>query len=241
MSSDLTNVTAETLLKVCPVGTRGPAGALSKLSVYEDGASITDLSRLRFGTIGNDFTGNPYSLSSEFETVLDTVIYIKAHTAGTKTYTVVLEDAAGNTLSKTFDITIEATGTPVVESSARLSNSAGPSGTGGLDLDNGTETGSTNSAAELRDLGSVTWTMQFAPITANGVNLRSVSVDYTSIAFKEEIAEAYTNGTIISNATASIGDVYAVERGGVYYLIKVAAINDVAANNTDNVIFDIKK
>lgn len=242
VSSDLTDVVAGTLLKVCPVGTRGPSAPLSKISVFEDGSSITDLNRLRFGTVNDNFTTNPYDLPSEFESVLDTVIYIQAHNSGTKTYTIVLEDAAGNALSQTFDITIEVTGTPVTSLSGALYNSGGPTGTGGIDLDTGNGTGSSDASAELRDLGTAaSWAMQFAPISGNNANLRSVSVDYNAVSFVEEIVTAYDGGTTISSATASVGDVYAIERDGAYYLIKVTGVNEDTSGNDDNITFDIKK
>ncbi len=242
ISTDASNVSSGSLMKFCPVMTSGAGGDLTKITIFEDGVSITDLSRLRFGTITNDFEGNPLNLTSEFANVLDTVIYIKAHDSGTKTYDIIVEDASGATLTKTVEITIESSGVPVSNiTAARLFNSGGPSGTGGLDLDDGDSTGSSDASAEIRDLGTAAnWTMQFAPITANNVNLRASTADFDNTFFKEEVAAAYNAGTDVSNATAVIGDVYAVERDGVFYLLKVVDVVEVS-DNSDYIMFDIKK
>jgi hypothetical protein len=242
-SSDAT-VDPQTLIKICPMGTRGSAGALQSLMVLEDNVAITDLSRLRFGIVSNNFSANPMTLPSQMASAIDTVVYIKVHSSGTKQYTIVLTDAAGNTKTQSLNISITPQGTPIASLSGVLKNSAGPTGTGGLDLDNGTGTGSSSSSAEIRDMGTAAnWVHQIAPITANGVTLKSVSgVDFSSVAFVEDIISIYNSGTSISQSSSvSVGNVFAVLRGTTYYLIRVTAVNPTASDNDDSITFDIKK
>ncbi len=249
VSDDVVDVPASSAIKVCPMATRGAAGALSSISVYENDVLISDLTRLRFGTnatIEDDFTANPQALGTENAAALDTVLYINVQNSGTSTYRIVVEDETGATVEQSFDVSILVvpTGTPIdFSSTGTLYNSDGPTGTGGLDLDTGNGTGSSDASAEIRDLGGVAvWKMEIAPITANGVNLRSTSsVDFASIQYKEDIVDIYNTGVGITESVVAVGNVYAVERSGVYYLIEVVAVNDVAADNSDNIVFNIKK
>ncbi|MEM1214674.1 MAG: hypothetical protein AAGJ82_03245 [Bacteroidota bacterium] len=90
-----------------------------------------------------------------------------------------------------------------------LLNQAGPAGTGGLDLDAGAGTGSTNAAAEIRDLGidctipvaQENWRALFG--TVNGAEMVRINTSmlenfsYESVSTKEAIADAF-------NSTAAV-------------------------------------
>lgn len=156
------------------------------------------------------------------------------------------------------------TGTPIDSTlTGVLFNQAGPSGTGGLDLDQGEGTGSSDASAEIRDLGidctipvtQENWRRRFG--TLNGATM--VKVDATQVEGftfdgvdkKEQIADAYNSGidladgisyaddcteTPVTDATEDVaeGDMFVVQKDGVNYLIRVDEVNYVhSATNFD--------
>jgi len=131
-----------------------------------------------------------------------------------------------------------------------LLNSAGPSGTGGLDLDEGIGTGSSDDRAEIRDLGidigapadSVNWRQQIAP--ANDAIIATVSQEliFDDVITSAAIVDAFdANNAVTETARLEGGEVFAVKRGEDYYLIRIAEINVVTTDNSDNYVLDIKR
>lgn len=167
-------------------------------------------------------------------------------------------------------ITTKAPPTTPIEMSLTgvLFNASGPAGTGGLDLDAGTGTGSLDPSAEIRDLGincgasGSPWRMQIGSV--NGAVLRRVRAEmvenfsFDNATNKEIIAAAYDTGTTPSNGMTLycdpnddvavtnvtlpliVGDVFAISANGKIYLIRVDEVNDVPADNSDNYKMSIK-
>ncbi|MCB0639748.1 MAG: hypothetical protein KDC54_24155 [Lewinella sp.] len=137
-----------------------------------------------------------------------------------------------------------------------LLNQAGPVGTGGLNLDTGTGTGSADVSAEIRDLGidctipntSENWRAQFG--TVNGAEMRKVdpaqleNFTFDNVGFKETILAAYDTGINLSNGisyapncdettvtdvtgTVAAGDMFVVFANSTYYLLRIDEINYV--------------
>ena len=131
-----------------------------------------------------------------------------------------------------------------------LFNSGGPTGTGGLDLDEGIGTGSTDDRAEIRDLGidigapadSVNWRQQIAP--ANDAIIASVNQEliFDEIATSASIIDAFdANNALSETARLEGGEVFAVNRGNDYYLIRIVEVSIDPVDNNDNYVIDIKK
>lgn len=149
-----------------------------------------------------------------------------------------------------------------------LLNQAGPSGTGGLDLDilDG-GTGSQDASAEIRDLGidctvsgSENWRGLFG--TVNGADMRQVDLSqvenftFESATTVEIITGAFDSGiqlgddvstapncdetTVTDVAQPNVGDMYVISANSKYYLIRVDGVNMVANSNDDNYEFSIK-
>ena len=231
------------------VGTPG-SGDLATISVFENDVLMA-ADRLFFGPQQME---NPFPLAADQLTGFDESLQVRASTEeGTNVYRIVLTDVNGLTAElEPQTITTEVQGTPVTMIMGALLNSAGPAGTGGLDLDvaNG-GTGSSDAAAEIRDLGidgNGDWLMQIAPANNSqlvrlvaGQNNLPEGFTFEGTTFVEDIPAAFANGITYNNETVVTGDLFAVERDGVYYIIKISAVNNTSDDNTDNYVVDIIK
>lgn len=241
------------------------SSALKAVTVYE-GSSKVAIDDLEFD--GTAASANPTLLVSPSD-VMTWEIGVKVRgTAGTSTLKVVVEDADGLTGEVEYDVTVEA---PIEQTlTGVLFNQAGPAGTGGLDLDNGVGTGSSNADAELRDMGidslagsGDNWRRRIGGI--NGVTIHYAgngTVEFGDVASKDaiqalydgspelEAASTYTGGNIqvwggfkVSDIV-QIGDVFVVYKSGneTYYLVEVTDIeeNTVLGENSDNYTLSIK-
>ena len=188
-----------------------------------------------------------------------------------RTYTFEATDEAGNIGTVSLDITVVDPTTPIDATlTGVLFNQAGPTGTGGLDLDNGEGTGSADAEAEIRDLGldctipapGLNWRRQIG--TVNGADM--VKVDETqvenftfdNVSVKEEIEAAYATGTALSDGASVscstgnetpvtdvteelvVGDMFVVLANDTHYLIRIDAINETDDSNADNYELSIK-
>jgi hypothetical protein len=228
-------------------------GVLWSLGVAEDGVNIADLTRLRYNSL--EFGANPSGIPTEDENGFTAEVQVQAHLEDgvTKNYTFTLENEMGDQVSVSLNISTPVTGTPLDQSlTGILLNSAGPVGTGGLDLDTGTGTGSNDPLAEIKDNGidlalpnATNWKQTISPTNNATLRVQSASpelqLDFDNALYKEEIQDAYNNGSDISTSNVvNIGDVFLVQRDGVYYAIKCTNVNITAADNADSYTFSIK-
>ncbi len=188
-----------------------------------------------------------------------------------RTYTFEATDEANNVGTVSLDITVVDPTTPIDTTlTGVLFNQAGPTGTGGLNLDNGEGTGSADAEAEIRDLGldctvpapGLNWRRQIG--TVNGADM--VKVDETqvenftfdNVSVKEEIEAAYATGVELSDGASRncatgtdtpvtdvtdelvVGDMFVVLANGTHYLIRIDAINETDDSNADNYELSIK-
>ncbi|TXB61901.1 hypothetical protein [Phaeodactylibacter luteus] len=187
------------------------------------------------------------------------------------TFSFQIEDEAGEVSVTSIDVSVVDPTTPLdMTLTGVLFNQAGPTGTGGLNLDNGEGTGSADAEAEIRDLGldctvpapGLNWRRQIG--TVNGADM--VAVDLTqvenftfdNVTNKEQIIGAYDTGIALSdgvsvncatsNETAvtdvsdelTVGDLFVVLSNGTYYLIRIDAIDETDSNNNDSYELSIK-
>lgn len=237
---------------------------LASITVLENGVPIADFAdRLYYDDLTNPFTSNPYPIPSADVNGFQRTLFIRAgNDAGTNTYTVQLADDAGTITETSFEVTTAIAGTPTTLLQGVLFNAAGPAGTGGLDLDTGTGTGSSDILSEIKDQGidqsqtnDLNWIKKIAPINGTRMvfllaNVNGLSENFTfeSVDSKEQIVEAFPSGTVLNNDIngnpesflMEVGDIYAAERDGTYYLFVVREINETPDNNGDNYVFDIK-
>ena len=239
---------------------------LASITVLENGEPIADFSnRLFYDDLSNAFTSNPYPIPAEDINGLSRTIFIRAgEDAGTSTYTIQLADDAGNITESSFDVTTGVAGTAITLLQGVLLNAAGPAGTGGLDLDTGVGTGSSDPLAEIRDQGidqsqslAQNWIKRIAPVNGSNMVFVLPTVDNISEAFsfegvdvKEQISAIFDAGAgttlgVDGNGNPEsfimeVGDIYALQRDGVSYLFILREINETPDNNEDNYVFDIK-
>lgn len=227
------------------------SGALTEVAVYEDNA-LVDKARIKFN--GTAAAANPATVGATDANALNWEIEVTAKDhAATHTYRFEVRSVDNLTQSVSYNVTTIDPGTPIdTPLFGVLFNAAGPAGTGGLDLDTGTGTGSSDAASEIRDQGidlgqpnATNWKQQIAPITGNGVTLRKAvaGTDFNSVTKKEQIATIYTNSgsDLLESAKVSVGDLFVVKRGTQHYLIRIAEVNVVTTDNSDNYKVDIKK
>ncbi|MCG8326229.1 MAG: hypothetical protein MI974_01030 [Chitinophagales bacterium] len=126
-------------------------------------------------------------------------------------------DEVGERALVDLDVTLFDPGTPLNnELSGVLLNQAGPAGTGGLDLDTGDGTGSSDAASEIRDLGidctidpanAENWRAQIG--TINGANMVKVDpstlgegFSFSEVKTTEAIVEAYDAGAALADGVS---------------------------------------
>lgn len=240
--------------------TKGSA-ALKTIEVQENGVKIADLSRLYYDKITQPFTANPQTVLSEDKNAFAKSIIINSPAmTGKYVYTFIFTDETG--LTKSSKVTVSV-GSNVEVIVGALLNSAGPDGTGGLDLDTGKETGSTSTTSKLRDEGidlgetlANNWKQQVSGVNGSivryvvkGKNGVADTFTFAGVNTKEEVASLFAkgvdftqkNGTrLISNKMVT-GDVLIVQNGTKYYLLSIKSVNVTKADNDDKYTIDIKK
>ncbi len=235
---------------------------LASFAVYQNDVLIDDLSRLAYRELTNNFDANPYLLPAEDVEATTVTIYLRVQdTPSNDAYRFVLTDTEGNSTEFPFNVI---TVTPVTEITGVLFNSAGPAGTGGLDLDEGVGTGSSSALAEIKDEGidldmpaATNWKKSISGVNGSvikqlvpGQNGLSETFSYEGVDAKETIAVLFdagqeftvTNddGDLIS-ASINEGDTFIIQNGDNNYLIIVRQVNEVDTDNSDNYVIDIKQ
>lgn len=241
------SVVTETEFVVKITATQGD-DLLSRLSVSENSTDITELTRLSFD--GDVAGSNPTPLPTEAQTGFTWTVGIVSGSTDqeTNTYTISVTDATGNVAQVSFDITTE-TG---LETSTGylLLNQAGPAGTGGLDLDTGDGTGSTDPEAELKDEGidlgapsnDLNWKQQISAANSTTIRIPDAGLDYDALNNRTQLEAAYGAGLDITTTDkVVIGDVFLIKNGEKYYVIKTVDVAVTANDNDDFYEFEIKK
>lgn len=238
---------------------------LASIAVYENDVLISDFAtRLFYDDTNNPFDGNPYVIPTEDQNGLAKTIFVRAiGDAGTTDYRIEVADEIGNVTTGTFQIITGVAGTPVNILQGVLFNSAGPSGTGGLDLDTGEGTGSQDADAEIKDEGidtsvgnDINWIKSISGV--NGSEIRFLlpnanglpeTFDFDDIAVSEEFDDLWSTATLLQNTNAAgelmtwpieVGESFIVRGTSRTYVIVIREINETPDNNADNYVIDVK-
>lgn len=241
--------------KIELVATKG-GSPLNSLTVLEDGVEV-DASRLKFGTenditLAADLPSNPLDLINDEKDGFDWFLWVDSHADGTKAYTFRVADETSASEEVTLNISI-AIGTPVAELSGKLLlNSAGPVGTGGINLLNGEGTGSdVNDGGHIKDEGidlsqpvAQNWKKQISGVGNNVIRTPGIDFpvdDFAAVQFSEEIQVAFDNGDDTTIADVAVGDRFLVQlTSGEYVLVLITNINETTDNNEDYYELSIK-
>lgn len=154
-------------------------------------------------------------------------------------------------------------GQPVTELRGVLFNRAGPAGTGGLDLDSGAGTGSSDTSAELIDNGidagqgaGTNWLQRISG--TNNTTIRQLipnqnglpeTFTFDGVATDTEIANIWQNGIALQGVNSvgepwtdvvQPGDLYVAMRDGNLYVIEITEVFVDPASNGDFYEMDIK-
>jgi hypothetical protein len=232
---------------------------LSTISVLQDGVAI-DADRLWYDDVTVQFPTNPAQLPDVDKLGLMRTIFVRVHAdSGLRTYTFELTDEDNQVFSR--DITIE-TGASVTSLDGVLFNRAGPSGTGGLDLDNGMSVGSTDGSAEIKDEGidngpvESNWIRRISG--ANGAEVRHLfngqngladNFEFDNVTTAGQVAALWDNGVSFVDTNADgdgvslrveQGDLFTISANNTFYLIRISQVVETVDNNQDNYMVDIR-
>lgn len=189
---------------------------MTTMSIFEDGL-LVDPARLTWDGVA--LTDNPLTLDvAQGDALAGSLGILAPNVDGFFSFTVQIADASGTSGEASFDVTVNA-GTPIDATliTQLLSNQAGPSGKGALDLDAGLQAGvstpgeTTPDQTEIRDLGldctipapGLNWRRQIG--TVNGAELRQVDLSvvenftFDAVTTKEEIVGAFDTGIAFSD------------------------------------------
>lgn len=241
-------------------------GALQSLTVTEDGVNV-DASRLAFYDLrasADVLANNPLLITGDNTTGFTWEVGIALDGAiSTRTLGFELVDENGEVSSVTINVsTYLADVSNTLE--GVLLNQAGPAGQGGLDLDDGSSTGTVGSDpssadAEIKDEGinaldpSVNWKQQISAINDSEIRIPGADFPedfkFADVTKVDEIITFYDGGDQLPNTNGSgdavsdpvvVGDIFLVKRGDRYYLLEVTEVNPTTNDNSDNIVFDVK-
>jgi len=238
---------------------------LNTITVWEDGVAITDLTRLEFNGVA--FTANPNTLEgADKDEITEGEVLIRQipSATGTSNYTIVVEDEGQNAAEVEYIVNYIDPGTPLTNTlEGILFNSAGPQGTGGINLITGESTNSNTPDTHLHDEGvdgsAVTgpndenWIKRISG-ESNGSEVKLVDISvlpegfsFASVSSKEEIQGAHDNGNVFTNTNddgelvsweVEVGDMYTVQNGDNIFLIEIREVNEknglLSNGNIDN-------
>lgn len=245
---------------------RKGSGDLKVITILLDGKTPADLSGIFLGQLQSPITSNTISLAGNETQAINKELFIKTPSIiGTYIYTIRFLDTNGLEDSRKIQITV---GSPVNNLTGILANAAGGSTVGGLDLDSGASTSilstnPTSTTAEIRDEGLInpptdkTWRQQISGMNGSeirqlipGSNNLPASFTPDAILYKEEIAPLWDRGIALTEKSADglrlispkvkTGDLFVVKSGGKVYLIRVSELKITAADDKDQIIFQVK-
>ena len=237
---------------------------LRSIKIQEDGVNLaTDRFVIENGDIASN---NPFLVTGANTSGGDYEIEITPVDVPleTHTYTIEVTDGANMTAAVSFSITV--TGTPVSEITGVLLNQGGPAGQGGLNLNDGSSTGTsssdpTSATAHIKDEGINTdlvladnWRQQISAINGSVIRTPGATMpegfSYENITTREALIAAFDVADDLTQKNADdelvsemvqVGDVFLVQNGSDYWILETTAVNVTMADNADNYEFSIKK
>ena len=236
------------LLQV-PLNATLGSDSLHTIAVYENGL-LAASNRLTLGAM-TVWSENPYSLPSEFKGgFTETLLMSLPDTSGNYNYLIIVSDSSGLADSVAFSAELDL-GTPVdsIKTNLSLLNSAGPSGTGGVNLITGESTGSNDASAHLADEGidsdepaATNWLQMISAGPATATLKLATGADYDGTGTKEEIEAIFNGATAITTSDKLLGgEVFVLQTtGGAFVLVRIDSVNISPADNDDTYTLSAK-
>ncbi len=247
-----------------------PLASIAVLGIDDLGEQFfVNPDRLCFGPSTEEvvFTENPLTLVGDDKAGFDKNVCVRALNAESlASYDIVFIDEGDSIFVNTVTIDTRPQGMPLTTVEGVLLNQAGPSGTGGLDLDNtnisGGSVGSGDPEAELKDEGidvsqpdALNWVQRISG--ANGTTIKqliprenglSENFTFSSVTTDLQLQAVWGNGVDFTSTNGNgeaiskiveIGDLYIVNRDANYYLLEVTNVNVTPSDNTDSYTFNV--
>ena len=222
---------------------------ITEIEVQENGTAIA-ASRVTLD--GAAAGGNPSPIGANFASGFNWDIGIVTSDVvdATNTYTIIITDANG--LSDELSVSITQINALTETTMVLLQNQGGPAGQGGLDLNTGTQTGTqaTDTDADIRDMGidinlpnDQNWIQKIGVINGSEIAIPDASFDYDAVASTAQLQAAFELGTSVTETPEKVlvDDVLLVKSEGVYFAIKVTAVNVTPSDNTDGYELSVKQ
>ena len=226
---------------------------ITEIEVQENGTAIA---ASRVSLDGSAAGGNPSPIGANFASGFNWDIGIVTSDVvdATNTYTIKITDANG--LSDELSVSITQINALTETTMVLLKNQGGPTGTGGLDLNTGSSTGTDPNDdpnavdADIRDLGidinlplDQNWRQKIGTINGSEIAVPDASFDFDAVASTAQLEAAFELGTKITETAekVAVDDVYLVKSDGVFFAIKVTAVNVTPADNDDNYELSVKQ
>ncbi|MDW3651661.1 MAG: hypothetical protein R8P61_31560 [Bacteroidia bacterium] len=245
---DAADVPINTEFIVSIITTAGDAD-ITEIVVEENGSAI-DAGRVTLD--GTAAGGNPSPIGPNFASGFNWDIGITTSDVvdATNSYTIRVTDANG--LSDELTVSITQINALTETTMVLLQNQGGPAGQGGLDLNTGTQTGTqaTDTDADIRDMGidinlpnDQNWIQKIGVINNSEIAVPDASFDYDAVASTAQLQAAFELGTAITETAekVQVDDVLLVKSEGVYFAIKVTAVNPTPADNNDGYELSVKQ
>lgn len=218
---------------------------IAQVAFYEDGVLLPADSVILVGGDNDPISANPENIMATDNIYVENFrINAPNPSPSVRTYRVDVIDSQGVAGSTSF--TISFLNVDIIP--GVLLNAGGPPGTGGLDLDEGIGTGSQDATAEIKDEGidlgapsnAENWIQRISAV--NNAELRSLNdgnapdnFDFDLVTDYSQVTAAYSVGAPVTiSDVVETGDIYAVERDGNFYLIRVDNITVTEDDNGDN-------
>lgn len=239
-------LTPNQLFKVTLSAERGTA-PLKAIAIYEDDVLISDLNRLEIN--GGVPAANPMLLEGTAVDSFNWELFVRAHDSGTKAYRFEIIDGDDETMSVGFNINTAIS--IQTEKIVLLNNAAGPDSTGGVNFLSGLSLNSSDSTAHLIDKGidlslpgDQNWLQmieagQGAVLKSAGAN-QPEGFNFESVTTKDQIIAAFEIGSVVGITGVSQGELYLLEKNGIYFLIEIKSINTTDSDNSDNYELNLK-
>ena len=235
-------------------------GLLVSLEVREND-QLVEPSRIEFDGAAMMNNDNPFLLGEAEQSGFEDVrlFIVLPNMEGTFIYTIILVDEFGLSAETQYTVTTAPSGTAVDMREDVVLNQSGAA-PGGLDLDTGENVSSSSDMAEIIDNGIDTdmtpdanWIQTISPV--NGTQMKYVvagtggipeGFSFDGLEFKEDIEGLFTansNQTIDETVSTSVvipGDVFIVNNGDNYWLLRVKEVMVTPNDNNDQYVFDVK-
>lgn len=218
-------------------------GALKTVTIYKDSE------KLELESIKSGLNANPAVLFGDDQQGFEKEITLTLPGDETSSeYSFFVEDVNGlkDSVYVTVTTVKPATLLNFSVTGIKVYNYSGPF-KGSIDLQEGIAVSSSVAAGDVQDVGLVDgdWAKKIKPKNGTEMRIPAAGVDFDSMETLQELLAAYDNGVVSSEADVVEGSSYLFKTKEVngqsdFFILKNTEVHEVAGNNEDYYVFDLK-